>query len=228
MRHTMKPMPSLRDWFSVRFDDDTISWQVNPPDGDAWSATMAWKRIVRVCLKTGDWLESDVVYIFTDERPESYVVPTEADGGSALWSEILRRHFFDADLAIQAATTTNELFCFPLEIDPAESSRLVSAAQLPELEGERLTLIWDQLEAETLISHAGSVVWQERTGWEVYDRFEDIAVILKEKYGKRLTDLLPTSRSLFALYGDSTAALFRVERARASLGRTNQDHDDAN
>ncbi|MCB0210261.1 MAG: hypothetical protein KDJ52_13065 [Anaerolineae bacterium] len=55
--------------------------------------------------------------------------------------------------------------------------------------------------------------------WEVYDRFAEIAAILKQKYGTRLVDLVPTSRSLYALYGDSTAAYFYVARAREALSQ---------
>ncbi len=106
-------MLPLREWYFVRFDDSAIALQVNPPDGAAWEATIDWERIIRVCFKTGDWLESDEIYIFTDERPESYVIPTEAEGGQALWSKILARKLFDAELAIEAAATTNELFCSP-------------------------------------------------------------------------------------------------------------------
>jgi hypothetical protein len=106
-------MPQLSDWFSVSFDDTAISLQVDPPGGDAWQARIAWERIIRICFQAGDWLESDVVYIFTGERPESYAIPTEAAGGQALWFEIIDRKLFDADMAIAASMATNELFCFP-------------------------------------------------------------------------------------------------------------------
>lgn len=106
-------MPALGEWFFVRFDTDFISLEVSPPDRAAWSAQIEWKRIVRVCFKTGDLFDSDEIYIFTDERPESHLIPTEANGGSALWHEILKRNLFDAETAIAAATSTNELFCCP-------------------------------------------------------------------------------------------------------------------
>jgi len=107
-------MPHLREWFTVRFDDTTIALQVNPPGAIAWQATIAWERIIRVCFEAGDQFESDTVYIFTDERPESYVIPIEADGGQALWFEILKRNLFDAEMAIEAAMATNKLLCSPL------------------------------------------------------------------------------------------------------------------
>ncbi|NJK43553.1 MAG: hypothetical protein HC933_04145 [Pleurocapsa sp. SU_196_0] len=219
-------MPSLRDWYSVRFDDRAISLQVNPPDGAAWSEVIQWQRIIRICLQTGDWSESDVMYIFTDARAESYVIPTEADGGLALWSEILERKLFDADTAIKAATTTNKLFCHPFETRLLDAAPLSSPAQLPDLEGKTVVLTWDQIDADSLILHENTVIWREWTGWEVYARFEEIAIILKQKYGKRLIDIEPTPRSLYALYGDSIAGSFRVEHVRESLRREPRDEDE--
>jgi hypothetical protein len=210
----------LREWYSVSFDDSTIALQVSPPDGIAWEKTIAWERIIQVCFKTGDWMESDEIYLFTDERPESYVIPTEAAGGRALWFEIVARKLFAVEMAIQAATTTHELFCSPLKGgQKPEAVRLSSPSQLPDLDGEMLHLEWDQIEADSIIRHRGSLIWQERTGWEVYDRFEEIAAILKQKYGKRLTDLVPTIRSSYALYGDSLAAHLRVSSTRQSLSQ---------
>ncbi|HEY9620691.1 MAG TPA: hypothetical protein V6C78_09995 [Crinalium sp.] len=219
----MEELPSvpLREWYSVSFDDRAISLQVSPPNGIAWEEIISWERIIQVCFKTGDWMESDEIYLFTDERPESYVIPTEAAGGRALWSEILARKLFDAEMAIQAATTTHKLFCSPLKDAPREPEavRLSSPSQLPDLEGEMLHLEWDQIEADSIIRHRDSIVWEEKTGWEVYDRFEEIAAILKQKYGKRLTDLVPTTRSFYALYGDSTRAALRVSVVRQALGQ---------
>jgi hypothetical protein len=128
-------MPQLSEWFSVRFDADGITLQVNPPDADVWQAAIAWERIIRVCFEAGDWFESDSVYIFTDERPESYVVPVEADGGQALWFEILDRKLFDAEMAIEAASATGGLYCWPPVGTQTKPVLLTSPEQLPELEG---------------------------------------------------------------------------------------------
>jgi hypothetical protein len=211
----------LREWYSVGFDDSAIALQVSPPNEIPWEETIAWERIIQVCFKTGDWMESDEIYLFTDEQPESYVIPTEAEGGHALWSEIVARKWFDAEMAIQAATTTHELFCSPLkgEQREPEAVRLSSPSQLPDLDGEMLHLTWDQIEADSIIRHRDSMIWQERTGWEIYDRFGEIAAILKQKYGKRLTDLVPTTRSFYALYGDSLAAASHVSTVRQALSK---------
>ena len=105
--------PTLDEWFLVNFDSEFISLEVSPPNRSAWTAQIEWKRIIRVCFNAGDLYNSDDIYIFTDERPESYLIPTEANGGSALWEEILKRNLFDAETAIEATTSTNKLFCCP-------------------------------------------------------------------------------------------------------------------
>jgi hypothetical protein len=219
-------MSHLREWFSVRFDDTAIAVRVDPPGATAWQETIAWEHIIRVCFQAGDLFESDVVYIFTDERPESYAIPIEADGGQALWFEILGRELFDAEMAIAASMATNELFCFAVpdqhtEAQPAllPASFVGTPGQLPELEGDKLILTWDQIEAYSIVLYGDRVLWRERTGWEVYERFEEIAAILKQKYDRRLVDIVPTPRSLYALYGDSTRAYFHVAFVRESLGK---------
>jgi HEAT repeat protein len=211
-------MPPLREWYFVRFDDCAIALQVNPPDGTLWEATIPWERIIRICFKTGDWFESDEIYIFTDERSESYLIPTEAEDGKALWDEILERKLYHGEVAIDLPATMVEADALPLD----------SPEQLPELEGETLILTWDQIQSDSIILHGDVMIWRERTGWEVYDRFEEIAIILKRKYGKHLVDILPTARSLFALYGDSTAASFHVTSVRESLGRESKQNTTTN
>jgi hypothetical protein len=103
----------LSEWFQVRFDDAVISLQVKPPRRKSWAAEIKWERIIRVCFNAGDLYDPDMIYIFTDERPESYSIPSEADIEGALWNEILRRQLFDAEVAIQAMSSTNKLFCCP-------------------------------------------------------------------------------------------------------------------
>ena len=106
---------ALSSWFHVKFNNDRIYLNVNPPSSEGWQAEIPWKDIIRVCFKPGDLFESDEIYIFTDKRPESYVIPTEAEGGSELWEEIIDRKVFDAKLAIEALTTTEGIFCWPEE-----------------------------------------------------------------------------------------------------------------
>lgn len=106
-------MLMLKDWYQVRFTDESITRDVKPPGREAWSDRINWTRIKRVCMFAADLYESDEIYIFTDERPESYMIPVEADGGQELVQELIGRQLFDAELAIRFASATNELFCYP-------------------------------------------------------------------------------------------------------------------
>jgi hypothetical protein len=109
-----RPKP-LDQWFVVTFDERAVYLRVEPPGRPAWSAQFAWDTVIRVCFKAEDLFTSDGIYVFTSQRPESYVIPTEARGGQELWFEILRRKLFDAELAIKAATSAGGLYCWPAE-----------------------------------------------------------------------------------------------------------------
>ncbi|WP_287585440.1 hypothetical protein [Candidatus Borrarchaeum sp.] len=100
-------------WYNVSFNENTVFLDVNPPDGEEWKAQFQWNDIIRVCFQVGDLWESDDIYIFTNKRPESYVIPTEANGSPECWGEIIRRDLFDAELAIKIASATEGLYCWP-------------------------------------------------------------------------------------------------------------------
>ena len=97
------------------------------------------------------------------------------------------------------------------------SGRLESPEQLPDIKSRKLAFGWDQEDADSIITCNGTVIWRERTGWEVYGRFAEIAAILQRKYGARITDLAPSGTSEFALYGDSSRGPMTVEAVRAQL-----------
>ena len=105
----------LSNWFHVKFDQDKISITVKPPSNDGWDAEILWDEIIRVCFKPGDFLESDEIYIFIKKRPESFVIPIEANGGLEVWNQIIEQGLFDAALAIEAATALEGIFCWPTE-----------------------------------------------------------------------------------------------------------------
>ena len=94
-------------WYRVGFAESGITRDVRPPQNAAWQDEIAWQDISRVCFKTQEFYESDEIYIFTRARAESYLIPTEAIGGQALLQELIHRGLFDAELAIQAMSTTN-------------------------------------------------------------------------------------------------------------------------
>lgn len=111
-------MSGIDQWYQVRFDERAVYRNVTPPGGQPWSDEFAWKDVIRVCFHTGSLFESDELYIFTSTRPESYLIPTEAAGGSDLVNELLHRHLFSPEMMCQAVLTQDELFCWP----PAEES----------------------------------------------------------------------------------------------------------
>jgi hypothetical protein len=105
---------TLNSWFHVTFDETGFYRRVHPPHHEGYEDFVQWNKIIRICFKLADdFLFSDELYIFTSERPDSYVIPTEAKGASELWGEIIHRGLFDARLAITAATSSEGIFCWP-------------------------------------------------------------------------------------------------------------------
>ena len=94
---------------------------------------------------------------------------------------------------------------------------LCSVDQLPELEEDVLRLVWDQEGAETRIQVGETVIWSEPLKYEAFDRYEQVALLLKEKYGSRVKDLTPTDRSKLFLYGDYAPALDYLKKVRKEL-----------
>lgn len=93
----------------------------------------------------------------------------------------------------------------------------LTEALLPDLEGERLTLTWDQEDGDSIVRNGDRVVWREFTGWGVHERFVEVLDLLQQRYGDRLADVVPTEGSKYALFGDSSIATFMVETARKHL-----------
>ena len=101
------------DWYVVEFDDMAVRRHVSPSGSEGWSDHFYWHDIIRVCYQAGDFLESDEVFIFTNQRPNSYQIPTEAMGGSALMGELVRRGLFGLDVMLEAMQHSGKLYCKP-------------------------------------------------------------------------------------------------------------------
>ena len=112
-----RKMLPVAEWFHVRSDEITVHLDVSPPTGESWRASFEWSSIRRVCFKAQDMWVSDGIYVFTSQRPESYVIPIEADGGDGFWKELVSRDLFDADLATKAMHASEGLYCWPEEKD---------------------------------------------------------------------------------------------------------------
>lgn len=214
-------MNTIHEWFVVRFDAHAIHLFVHPPNEVAWEQQIAWEQITRICFRAARWPASGDLFLSTSEKPDGYQIPIDANGGKALWSEIRAKGLFSDAMADKAIREVDELFCSPRRTRNGEIQAfpLYSPHQLPDLDGEEMVFTWDQDGADSIIRYGEVIVWRERTGWEVYDRFTDIAQILKHKYGSRLIDLVPTPNSRYALLGDSSAATFHVDSAREALRR---------
>jgi len=104
---------SLDTWYHVSFDEEYVYRNVDPPDGERWNDKLRWEDIIRICYHPVGFLETDELYIFTNEREESYLIPLEADGTQELWGKILERNLFDAKMAIKLATMSDGLYCWP-------------------------------------------------------------------------------------------------------------------
>jgi hypothetical protein len=103
-----------------------------------------------------------------------------------------------------------------------EARRLRTADQLPDIAAPQITLSWDYTgegagDSQTVIRHDEQVVWSEPAVWEGFERFAAVLAILKQKYGARLVDVVPTDASELYLYGDRFSATAVVRQARSNL-----------
>lgn len=103
-------------WLEVDYDAESITISRRKLFLLKAVTKISWSRIIRICFLGGDHIKFDEIYLFTDERPESYVIPMDSLGGLQLWGEIIERGLFDAELAIKAASAScDELLCWPPE-----------------------------------------------------------------------------------------------------------------
>jgi len=103
----------VEEWYVVEFDDELVKLRVDPSGRPGWEQEIRWEEIERVCFRAEEMLVSNGIYIFTRDRRESYAIPVEARGGQELWNELIGRGLFDANLAVEAATSIEGLFCWP-------------------------------------------------------------------------------------------------------------------
>jgi len=104
--------PPLDAWFRVTFDDEGVALEAAPPGREPWRQSFAWSSVTLVCFKPGP-LGSDSIFVVTKERPQSYVVPIQAAGGGLFFDELITRGLFGAEMAIEAASATEGIFCWP-------------------------------------------------------------------------------------------------------------------
>lgn len=99
--------------------------------------------------------------------------------------------------------------------------KLRDPRQLPDIESPSFVLNWDCLgsepDLETLIKHGETVIFREPAVFEGYERFIEVAKILRARYGSALCDLIPTHRSEMYLYGDRLSSPQTVDEARRTI-----------
>ena len=104
--------------------------------------------------------------------------------------------------------------------------KLRNPEQLPPIELEAFVLDWDfdgpDRKEETQIKLGLRVIFSEPAVWEGYERFIEVAGILRARYGAAIRDLIPTSRSENYLYGDKLSSPETVNQARNRIFNRNQ------
>ncbi len=104
-----------------------------------------------------------------------------------------------------------------VSLNAFERLKLRSAAALPDLPDPVLDLLWDQEGDEVVLRLGDREVWREPVRYEAVWRFDEVLALLREKYGARLRDLLPTPASEYHLYGDKLWSPGAVQRTREGL-----------
>lgn len=102
-----------------------------------------------------------------------------------------------------------------------ESMKLKDASELPDIPDATIVLVWDHVSGDRgeliEIRHGSKVIWAEPPVYEGFERFEEVVGILKEKFGKRLYDVIPTEASYVYLLGDSGSAYASIEHCRKRI-----------
>lgn len=103
----------------------------------------------------------------------------------------------------------------------AARAALTADSPLPELPGETLVIEWDFVEEGeehvTVLRHKGLELWRELAFWEGFERYQEVAVLLHQRYGARLRGLVPTSAADVWLLGDRLWTIGAVGTIQARL-----------
>ena len=102
-----------------------------------------------------------------------------------------------------------------------DKESLKSSDQLPDLDENSFAFVWDDnfIEGKTVILFGDKVIWSEPKVWEGAERFIEVVEILKEKYGKKFVDLIPTEGSYLYLLGDRYSFMKKIEEARHKISQ---------
>jgi hypothetical protein len=91
-------------WFHITVDSVGIQLRASPPGRAAWKASIPWGSLSRVVFETGDFDDSDTIYLFLHDHENSYVVPVDAINGHKLLEALVDRGILDARRMTEAAS----------------------------------------------------------------------------------------------------------------------------
>ncbi|MFZ4590882.1 MAG: hypothetical protein ACOYN6_07785 [Ignavibacteria bacterium] len=103
-----------------------------------------------------------------------------------------------------------------------EKNKLKDISQLKDINDNNIYLVWTfagkgkYIETLCIMYHE-EIIWEELAWFECYERFIEIAKILKTKYGVRLKDLIPSDNSYTYLYGDNFNADDIINKTRKQI-----------
>lgn len=192
-----------------------MSKESKPPEVPrlpSFSTYDIWEGTEAECLDCG-WrgklsedhkhLESDHLEILCPgcSEPVAYIwFPNEAEARAAGDESTVK--MFDA---MKAHTNRFEFTC------------LKSPDQLPEINEDEIYITWDTVEeglGYTCFKHNDVELFREPCIFESGWRYREVATIFREKYGKRLIDIIPTWGGWLYLGGDSFHSLAEAKIAR--------------
>ena len=94
-----------------------------------------------------------------------------------------------------------------------------------------IVLVWDadyngdettELNTEIVIRCGEREIYRGPSSWEYYEYFTDACKVLRRKYGDRLHDVIPTERTLNAMWGDKLRAPDIVDAMRERIRNTSR------
>lgn len=125
--------------------------------------------------------------------------------------------------AVAAQDETTVMMFEVMEVHSARYHRecLKSPDQLPEIDDDEIYIIWDTIESSktnpdsyTCFKHNETILFREPPIFESGGRYREVATIFREKYGRRLIDIIPTWGGWLYLGGDSFRSLYEAQNAR--------------
>ncbi len=96
--------------------DDTgaVLWRRDAAGDMQRQASFAWSAVTRVCFKDNGPASSDLLYVFTRDSAQAWLVPLEASGGGDFWRELPARGLFPASLHERATLAMDgRYYCWP-------------------------------------------------------------------------------------------------------------------